>query len=186
MDVGALLVIFSVLILVGIFVSRPFFLSPAEQETADRVDVELDRKRSELMAQYERTLNALQELDFDQGLGKVPAEDFPLQRAELVTAAAAALGKLDALKAERPAQTVEARLEAAIAARRADTAQARAGHPAAASSSLVGVAEDPLEEIVAARRQHRAEKSGGFCPHCGRPVQKSDRFCPRCGGTLVS
>jgi len=29
------------------------------------------------------------------------------------------------------------------------------------------------------------EKSGGFCPRCGKPVQKSDLFCPRCGATLT-
>jgi rubrerythrin len=185
MDLGSLLVIFSVLILVGIFVSRPFFLSPSEQGASVPVDADLERKRSELMAEYDRTLNALQELDFDQGLGKIPAEEYPIQRAVLVTAAGAALGKLDAIQEEGPSQSIEARLEAAIAARRADTAQARAGKAAAISQGQIALAEDPLEQIVAARRQDRVEKSGGFCPRCGRPVQKSDRFCPRCGGPLV-
>lgn len=41
-----------------------------------------------------------------------------------------------------------------------------------------------LEARIAARRQARQEKAGGFCPHCGKPVQKSDKFCPRCGGDV--
>jgi predicted amidophosphoribosyltransferase len=39
---------------------------------------------------------------------------------------------------------------------------------------------------LAARRRARQDKSAGFCPQCGSPVQKSDLFCPRCGKALSS
>jgi len=73
-------------------------------------------------------------------------------------------------------QSAEDRLEAAIAARRAD---AQAG----ASTANIG-AGDSIEDQIAARRRAREEKSVGFCPKCGRPLQKSDKFCPKCGTAL--
>jgi hypothetical protein len=186
MDLGSLLVIFSVLILVAIFISRPFFQSQTGGETSISGKDKPDRERSEILAEYDRTLNALQELDFDNTLGKIPAEEYPIQRAELVTAGAAALSRLDAILQETPAQSVEARLEAAIAARRADISRERAVVPGGARSAVGARGQDPVEELIATRRQGRVEKSGGFCPLCGKPVQKSDRFCPRCGATLSS
>ena len=182
MDLGAFLLILSVLILVALYVSRPFTLARGE-EPASGVD-DQDRRRSELLAQYEQTIGALQELDFDQALGKVPAEDYPLHRAELLTNGAEILKKLDAFQAEKPSGAVEDRIEEAIAARRADHAQGKIS-PGTAFSHVAAAAEaDPIEAMVAARRQNRQEKSGGFCPRCGRPVMKSDRFCPHCGMTL--
>ncbi len=184
MDLGSLLVILSVLILVAIFVSRPFFQSQLRGDASKTGKDTVDRERSELLAEYDRTLNALQELDFDYALGKIPAEEYPAQRAELITTGASILNRLDAIQKESPAQSVEERLEAAIAARQADAARERAVLPGGVRSAVVVAGEDPLEEIIASRRQERAEKSGGFCPHCGKPVQRSDRFCPRCGSTL--
>jgi hypothetical protein len=184
MDLGALLVIFSVLVLVAIFVSRPFFVPETGVSDDARETDERERERSELLARYERSIAALQELDFDNSMGKIPAEEYPEQRAALLTAGADALGRLDALRAETPAQSVEARLEAAIAARRADQVRAPAGE--AAAFEMRAGEGDTLEEMIANRRQGRAEKSGGFCPRCGKPVQKSDHFCPRCGATLTN
>jgi hypothetical protein len=186
MDLGALLVILSVLMLVTIFVSRPFFMPGAADETRSSGKMEEERKRSELLAEYDRTLAALQELDFDFSMGKIPAEEYPAQRAELLTAGAAALSRLDEFRSSVPAQSVEARLEAAIAARRADTARVPVGQPGQPGGVLTAGREDPLEEMIASRRQNQAEKPGGFCPRCGRPVQKSDRYCPRCGAKLTN
>jgi hypothetical protein len=184
MDFGSLLVIFSVIILVAIFISRPFFRSSADEEASTSGLDKPDQERSHLLAEYDRTLNALQELDFDNALGKIPAEEYPIQRADLIGAGAAALSRLDAIHKENPAQSVEARLEAAIAARRADISRERVPLQGGARTVMGITGQDPVEEMIASRRQGRAEKSGGFCPHCGKPVQKSDRFCPRCGVTL--
>jgi hypothetical protein len=185
MDLGAILVIFSVLLLVAIFVSRPFFVQEASVAGDRRETDDRERERSELLAGYERSIAALQELDFDNSMGKIPADEYPEQRAALLTAGADALGRLDALRAEAPAQSVEARLEAAIAARRADTTRVQVGGEAA-SYQFASDQGDSLEEMIANRRQGRVEKSGGFCPRCGKPVQKSDLFCPRCGATLTN
>ena len=64
------------------------------------------------------------------------------------------------------------RLEAAVAARRADARLRPAG------------GDDDLEQLIAARRRERQEKAVGFCPRCGAALQKSDRFCAKCGAVL--
>jgi hypothetical protein len=92
------------------------------------------------------------------------------------------------------ADTAEERIAAAVAARRADAAvnqpfaTAVLVQDGAAEATGIGrpaaPAKDGLEDLIAARRRKRDEKTAGFCPHCGRPVLKSDKFCARCGATL--
>jgi C4-dicarboxylate-specific signal transduction histidine kinase len=181
MDVGSLLLILAVLVLVGLFISRPFFML---QSTPDEGTGETDERESQhsaLMAEHERTLNALQELDFDYALGKIPADDYPDQRALLLLDGAQVLRQLDAFEAQAPRETAEDRLEAVIAARRADAAEAGDG-----DLGLAGNSRDDaeLEQLIRSRRQARQERTAGFCPRCGKPVQKSDQFCPKCGAKL--
>jgi hypothetical protein len=127
------------------------------------------------MAERDRVISSLQELDFDYNLGKVPAEDYPAQRGELLQKGADILRKLDELQpAAASPLDAESRLEEAAAARRADSST-----PATAPLS-----DDDLESLIASRRKERKEKSAGFCPRCGQPVLVADRFCPSCGRSL--
>ena len=48
-----------------------------------------------LLAERDRVVNALQELDFDFNLNKIPSEDYPVQRAALLQKGADILKKLD-------------------------------------------------------------------------------------------
>jgi rubrerythrin len=161
MDLGAILFLLALLILVVIFVGRPF-LSGAKIARATT------QENSALLAERERILTALQELDFDNALGKIPTEDYPTQRADLLRRGADVLRQLDELQGKSAARTEE-RLEAAVAARRSDAAD---------------LSDDDLEDMIARRRQSRKEKTGGFCPRCGKPVLLSDQFCPACGHAL--
>ena len=46
--------------------------------------------------------------------------------------------------------------------------------------------EDPgIEKMVIDRRRERTERSAGFCPKCGKPIQQSDQYCPGCGEKIV-
>ena len=130
------------------------------------------------MAERDRVINALQELDFDFTLKKIPAEDYPVQRAELLQKGADILKRLDALTpTSYPASNGKAttdRIESAVAARRADLSAA----PASVRD------DDDVEALIATRRKARKEKSGGFCPRCGKPILVSDRFCPHCGKSI--
>ncbi len=183
MDIGSILLILALLIPVGLFIARPFY----EPRLADEEGLTQreDHDLSGLLAERDRILTALQELEFDQVLGKIPAEDYPAQRAGLVQRGADILRRLDQLQAagaapEAQTGDAEDRIEAVIAQGRMDAA------PQPASSNLGHPADDDIEVALAQRRRSRQEKSAGFCPQCGGPVQKSDRFCPKCGKVLSS
>ncbi len=190
MDLGSLFLILALLLLVAAFIGRPLFektrLAPETATPAQQADHE----RSALLAERDRLLNALQELDFDYALGKIPQEDYPAQRAALLQQGADVLRRLDAMQPETQSGDAEARLEAAIAARRADAAVSAAGvlagngngHSNGRKHSVaVASPDDTLEALLANRRRERQGKAAGFCHKCGGPVQKTDRFCPKCG-----
>ena len=174
MDIGSIFLILGLLVLVGLFIGRPLL----ERQAA--VVSQEEHQYSSLLAERDRILSALHELDFDFTLGKIPEADYPGQRASLLTQGAGILRQLDAFEAEFPDEDAEARLEAVITARRADIASN--GGPA---RLLRTSPDDDLEALIAGRRRVRSEKARGFCPQCGRPVGTSDRFCPNCGATIA-
>ena len=196
--IGSLFLVLALALLVALFVARPFiFGSPVKTSEARIREQELEHQLSTLLAERDRVLNALQELDFDYALGKVPEEDYPYQRSVLVRNGAEVLRKLDELQASggqnrqfQGNDSAEDRIEAAVAARRADAAAVPAGRKRQAEAVVTGsnghgtVEKDTLEDLIASRKRQRQEKTAGFCPKCGRPVQKSDKFCSRCGTTL--
>ncbi len=184
MELTAIFFSLAVLILVAMYLYAPFMERRARRVTEE------EHELSALMAERDRVINSLQELDFDFKLGKVPEEDYPEQRASLLQKGADILRKIDALtpapplrsvsqspngkRARSEGKDVEERLEAAIAARRADMAAVK-----------VEVSDDDLEAMISSRRKGRTDKSAGFCPRCGKPVLASDRFCPSCGKSLT-
>lgn len=170
MDLGSILLILALALLVALFVSRPFMDRKMEAEPlVQRAAVQADHERSALLADRDQVLNALKELDFDHTIGKIPPEDYPVQRAALMAKGAEVLRRLDVLApGTNSGGSAEDRLEAALAERRAQRANA-AQKPEG----------DAFEAALAARRAARSD--GGFCPKCGKPVQKSDKFCARCG-----
>jgi zinc-ribbon domain len=181
MDIGSIFPILALLLLVIIFVSRPLF----DRNQLISADGEEEHELSHLMAERDRILNALQELDFDHTLGKIPDEDYPSQRASLLQRGAQVLRNLDEIQAQDSDQDIEARIEAAVAARRADAAERKQDLPEPVLAVAGASADDELELMLSNRRRARQEKAAGFCPQCGGPVQKSDRFCPKCGKSLA-
>lgn len=179
MDLGSIMLILALAVGVGIFISLPLTRhKPNEKLVVDQKKVDsLDHERSTLLAERDRILSSVQELDFDNALGKIPAEDFPAQRMTMMARGAEVLRRLDEIQPEpgrNGKRTAEDRLEDAVAARRAELRRA------------TGNGGDDLEMAIASRRRERDEKSGGFCPKCGSPVLTSDVFCSRCGTTLKS
>ena len=198
--IGSLFLVLALALVVGLFIAQPFItgFKLRDSEAAQA----REHQRSALLAERDRVLNALQELDFDNALGKIPAEEYPIQRAALLKTGADTLRRLDEFEASAEeitggpssagaalasrSRSAEDRIEAAVAARRADASQpavVAAGngnghHPAPAGES------EALENLIASRKRERKESAGGFCPHCGKPVSKSDKFCSRCGVAL--
>lgn len=171
MDLAAILLLIAVLVVVGLFLAAPLLTTRGRRIAEETLEA------SSLMAERDRVITALQELDFDNRLGKVPAEDYPLQRSELLEKGTEILRKLDALAppSRRGPQDAEARLERAAAGGRADSA-----------GMSKPLEDDEIESMLALRRStSRRAKSAGFCPRCGKPVLITDQFCPNCGKALI-
>ena len=183
MDIGALLLLIALLLGVSLYLAAPLMSNHSTNVLQGTQEV------SSLMAERDRIINALQELDFDFKLGKIPEEDYPVQRVELLQAGASVLKKLDHLAPDpasgdalpKEAQKdfiAQSRLEQAAAVRQAD------GSTRVTTNRSGKLTDDEIESMLAARRKARKTKSAGFCPQCGKSVLASDFFCPNCGKAL--
>lgn len=174
MDLGSFFLLIALLILVAAFIVRPLLdrkaLGVSEEE----------QSLSTWLARRDRVLDALQELDFDFKLGKIPEADYPSQRAMLLQQGADILKHLDTLTPPAPQPILPAdALEAAIAARRSQTLAAAGNGNAGAGP--ISLPDDDIETMLAARRRTRKAKFSGFCAQCGNPLQANDQFCSKCG-----
>jgi NADH pyrophosphatase NudC (nudix superfamily) len=160
-EIGAIILLLALLILVALFVSQPF-------TSRWSVKGQSSHEISALLAERERALTALMELDFDNGIGKIPAEEYSTQRASLIQKGSDILRQLDAIQGT---QTF---------------------HKDKSFESMAGVQKDAqlsdedLEELIAKRRTNHQQKTAGFCPKCGKPILQSDKFCPSCGQPVNS
>lgn len=174
MDTGALFLLLALLLLVGLYLYAPFLERRARRAETRRVRAD-ERELSSLLAERDRVLHALQELDFDHALGKIPTAEYPAQREALLRRGAEVLRRLDGLLGPDQREAAESRIERVVAARRAD---------AAVATVNAALSDDEIESLLAARRRARRVKSAGFCPRCGAPVLLPDRFCPHCGKSI--
>ncbi len=92
MEIGSIFLIIALLLLVGLFVSRPFMEEKPVKSYAVNIQ---EHERSALLAERDRLVTALKELEFDNLLHKIPDEDYPNQRARLLEQGAEVLRKLD-------------------------------------------------------------------------------------------
>ena len=188
MDLGSIFLILALLVAVIIFVSRPLFNNFSE--TDRKVGSYDDHVISSLMAERDQILDAIQELDFDHTLGKIPDGEYPIQRQMLLDRGIEVLQILDeasnqdVLSENKSAADISSQLEAAIATRRQIFQDAEKVTPVQSETRSIDP-NDNLEYMIANRRRERKEKAAGFCPKCGGPVQKSDQFCPKCGYQLA-
>jgi RNA polymerase-binding transcription factor DksA len=159
MEPGTIILLLAVVAIVGLFVAQPF-------ARHWRVKVQSSREISALLAERERTLSALVELDFDNGIGKIPAEEYSIQRASLIEKGSEILRQLDEIQGKQPSP-VPVSIE-----------------PEYGDQSPNKPTDEDLEDLIGKRRAHRQQKTAGFCPNCGKPILQSDRFCPSCGQTL--
>lgn len=153
MDVNSILFILALLILVILYVSQPFAARHSVGVTS------IEQEVSSLLAERERILEALEELDFDNSMGKVPEENYPTQRARLVQQGAAVLRQLDAFQGDDDGLQTERQ-----------------------KRDITG---DDLEAMIAKHKKGRRKKSGAFCHNCGHKIELSDHFCANCGVDLT-
>ena len=154
MDLGSILVILALVIIVAGFVARPILEKRGFSVT------ESSRYLSELQADRDQIIINLQELDMDHAMGKIPAEDYETQRPGLVARGAAILRELDQL---------------------GDSITTRAPMPVKSNSQVELDPDALIEQEILRRRKPSSLETGGFCSHCGTPIQAGDRFCMNCG-----
>ncbi len=156
---------FSLLILVGLFLSRPFVAAPARERRQRR-------GRHSLLVEKNVLLEQIRTLDFEHETGKLPTDVYEAQREALVQETAVLLQKLDAAPISNgKAANMDTKIEAAIA-------QMRGRQPvAAAATAAAAVAPVPTAT--------KSRSGGGFCPQCGSPADQGDKFCSTCGHKLV-
>ncbi|MEI7987424.1 MAG: zinc ribbon domain-containing protein [Chloroflexota bacterium] len=168
MDIGSFLLLFALLILVVWFVARPFLEhSPAVQSRKEQHEV------SALLAERDRILNALRDLDFDHALHKISADDYPGQRSMLLDQGSEVLRKLDGFKTNLP-------LDLSPNTTPKDDA-ATITEVKSSNQTPIIIEDDAIEAKIAERRRMVQEKASGFCPQCGHPIRKSDTYCWKCG-----
>ncbi len=192
-DLGALLIILALLVIVGGVIARPFLAHRSENTRLPAA------RYSELLAERDRVLDAIQELDFDHAMGKLESQEYRQQRAGLVQRGASILqtldrwheslngsGRLPVAPASASENVEELVPEVAASDPVSDeglspgeggSSRAVAGAARAATMSI----DDDIEKLITARRQDRDGKSVGFCHRCGHVLQEQDRFCARCG-----
>ena len=145
MEIGSIFLVLAVIVMTGIYLYAPFTMR------ARRTRINETHEVSALKAERDRVINSLQELDFDFNLGKIPAGEYPDQRAALLQKGADILRRLDELApVASSAVNAEARIEKATAAGRADSG--------AKTPNIVDT-DDDLESMIAARRKEHKSKS---------------------------
>ena len=183
MDLGSVCLILALFILVAYFVMRPLFDPALQPTTPPQSSRQVER--SALLAERDRLLRALQDLDFDHALGKIPADEYPRQRAAWVSRGAEVLRRLDELPddgdqtapgiaAARPESAPAAEAEVVGGLAQPDPPESPAAIP-------LNQPDDAIELLLANRRRARQKSMVGFCPQCGGAVAAADRFCPKCG-----
>jgi hypothetical protein len=174
MSIGSLLLGATVLILVGLFLARPFLLSNARYGRRKGL-------RQELLAQKEAILAQIQVIEFDYETGTLPEQEYKQQRRQLVAEAAEILERLDNVPGTAETTStggVDNEIEAAVARLRQ-----RQPHPAAAPAPQKAAPPAPIP--AAAEKPVLVNGQVKFCAQCGQAVEEGDKFCAYCGHKII-
>ena len=144
--IGSILLGLAILVLLVLFLVRPFFRpQPQQEETTGR--------KRQLLARKAAYLETIRTLDFDHDTGKLPDEEYEQQRALLMSEAAAVIKALDELPQDPQSDDVFAQIEAAVNKIKQQRAVS-SGAPANFCASC----------------GHRLDAGDRFCASCGQPV----------------
>ncbi len=143
--IGSILLGLAILIVVGLFLVRPFFKVPPPDEVSS--------KRMQLTAQKTALLESIRALEFDHDTGKIPDEEYEQMRTSLMSDTAATLKALDEISDEGRDEDVHAQIEAAISRIK----QQRTPATGAAAHFCTNCGQG-------------LESDDNFCPRCGQAV----------------
>jgi hypothetical protein len=176
MDIGSIFLLLGIVVVVFIFIYQPFIDTKNRKVLLTQAVplVEKEMHISSMLAERDRILRALQELEFDYTLGKIPEEDYPTQRQFLLVKGAEIIKTLEEIEGIANYADPIQMIESVIDANRVD-----------GRNKDVKMDKDlDIESMIAARKRSKENKPDGFCPKCGKPISKNDQFCSKCGNTL--
>lgn len=153
MTIGSILLGLALVLLVGLFLARPFL-------KREIISDHPTTRREQLLNEKEALLTQIQQLDFDAETGKIPPEVHQTQREVMKVQAAQILQALDELQTHPSA--VDAEIEAAVAQiRRGETAVPKTAVAAARNGKAVYCSQCGAP----------TDTGDNFCTNCGHKLQ---------------
>jgi hypothetical protein len=131
----------------GLIVMRPFL---------DQVGGKVNQSSGvydSLLAERERLLSSIEELDLDLDLKKISPSEHALDRNLLLSQAADVLKKLDRYSKPKGSQKGKAKKTKA----------------------------DDLEKMIQERRKKLGDENAVYCSSCGKTIKAGAQFCSHCG-----
>ncbi len=151
MESGSFIVVLFIFILSGFYILRPFFVSSNRGGRAGST------LRDSLVAERERLLSAIEELDLEFELKKISVTEHSRNRDILLAEAAKVIKELDDLPGSKPGKSKKS------------------------ASTQKG---DDLEKMIADRRKQLKGDRKIKCAKCGKSVEQGAQFCSHCGEAL--
>lgn len=148
MTLTSLIIVLFIFVISGLIVLRPFL-----DQVSGKISP-VSGVYDSLLAERERLLSSIEELDLDLELNKISGKEHALDRNLLLTQAADVLKELDKYSKPKAAQK---------------------------GKSKKGK-EDDLEKMIEERRKKLQEDQAVTCSSCGKPIGADDQFCSHCGG----
>ena len=149
MTASALIIVLFVFILTGLIVLRPFL------EKGEGILKTSSGMYDSLLAEQERLLAAIEELDLDLELEKISSTEHQQDRQNLLTQAADVLRELDKYSKPKRDKTKPEKVESST--------------------------DDELEKMIKARRSQIEAQRTEECSSCGEKIGPEDQFCSHCG-----
>ncbi|MBW7958476.1 MAG: zinc ribbon domain-containing protein [Candidatus Promineofilum sp.] len=176
LTIGSMLLGAAVVLVVILFLVRPFAMPEDEEKRIDREEVD------SLLLRKESILRDIRELDEDYESAKVAPELYNRTRPQMVKQAALIMKQLDehgyveAPSAYAVVPSVDEQIEAAV--RRIRT-------PEQLDADMEAAIQRARVKPAAASAGPATNGGPRYCPQCGRRIEPDERFCPQCGHHLA-
>jgi hypothetical protein len=148
MTISSLIIVLFIFILSGLIILRPFLDGSADDQIIGSSSYD------SLIAERERLLSAIEELDLELELDKISSQEYSRNRDLLLVEAAGVLKKLE--KTKKP---VRSKSQAAVQE----------------------ASDDELERMIARRRLELKQDASRVCSNCQKQINPEDQFCSYCG-----
>lgn len=144
--IGSIFLGLALLILLVLFLVRPFFMVKPQRRPSNG-------QREQLLLRKEALLDAIRALDFDHDTGNLPDVEYEQQRSALMSEAAVTLKALDELPADPADADIYAQIETAVSSIKVQRSES-AGAPSQFCTNC----------------GQRLDSDDKFCAHCGQAI----------------